>query len=116
MRPFKLAQILTVLLATGPALADEPGNSRLRQRGAVADELAGDPVREWNTPYTLDIPADLGRGRGGGNFITYAPNYGQPGDGTRPGATAPTRLCPNRQVLVAGLGCRPALAGRERIQ
>lgn len=33
-------------------------------------------VREWNTPYTLDIPADLSNHRGSQGFV-YAPTDGQ---------------------------------------
>ena len=87
-------------------------------------------VREWSTPYTLDIPADLsGRRSQGGSSLSYAPYYGQqqPSDlrqacpprargappipgcpsqrlggfpGQAPGAFLPPNVALNRQNLV----------------
>jgi len=66
-------------------------------------------VREWSTPYTLDIPADLGRGRQGGHVLTYAPAYGQGPGAPPPRAGGPplanTPLCAGGQIFAAGIGC-----------
>lgn len=72
---------------SGTAMGDE-----YRSADAPAAQLQ---VREWSTPYTLDIPADLGRGQNGGQIITYAPAYGQNQGARRPRSSTRDGLLPN---------------------
>jgi len=83
---------------------------------ATADDYrGGEPpaveleVREWSTPYTLDIPAELGRGRQSGHVLTYAPGHGQSQGAIAPHAGGPPLanppLCTSGQIFAAGIGC-----------
>ena len=66
-------------------------------------------VREWSTPYTLDIPAELGNGRQGGHVLTYAPGHGLGPGVTPPRADGPplaqAPLCASGHVFATGIGC-----------
>lgn len=93
-----LSAVLVLISATAHADEYRPPRS-----AAVPVELE---VREWNSAYTLDIPADLSN-RHGGNAITYAPAYGAPYGQSVP-QVQPRLNCPTLPGSAYQPGC-PAL-------